>query len=130
MSEPEWVTRSVVDQLHDEQIKKNTGLEGTRDEGLLESALNNPKNAYFYDNETDIYKLATIYVFSIAANHAYNDGNKRTAFITASTFLYLNNVELNVDDESIITMMPKVGEGKISKDEFAQWLAENSKEIN
>ena len=48
-----------------------------------------------------ISHISAIYLFYLAAGHCFNDGNKRTAFLTTSTFLILNNYSTNYDEDKI-----------------------------
>ena len=129
MSEPNWVLRAVVDEIHDEQIRKDNNRSGILKENELESALNRPINAYYYDGERDLFILAAQYVFGIARNHAYVDGNKRTAFATAATFLFENNLELKIDEETIIEAIVSVSQNKISIPQLAELFREHSKSV-
>lgn len=65
------------------------GLHGVRDKYLLESALANPQNLYYYQSP-DIYTLAASCAISIIKNHPFLDGNKRTGFLAMDLFLSLN----------------------------------------
>src|SRR3984957_10339990 len=64
-----------------------------RDQGLLASALTRPRNQFIYD-PADIAKLAAANGFGAAQNHAFVDGNKRSAFIATVLFLRLNGWRL------------------------------------
>jgi death on curing protein len=64
---------------------------------LLESAVARPRNHWTY-GETDTVILAVALLLGIARNHPFEQGNKRTAYTAADSFLYLNGYELNVPD--------------------------------
>jgi death-on-curing protein len=49
MSEPLWLTRQMIEAIHDEQLATYGGASGLRDEGMLESALDRPRNKWSYD---------------------------------------------------------------------------------
>ena len=93
MKEPVWVTLALAERLHDKAIAAGGGAFGVRDPGLLQSALDRPKNQYAYGEE-DLFRLAATYAEAIAQNHAFVDGNKRTALTSAIAFLALNGLEL------------------------------------
>ncbi|HZC15513.1 MAG TPA: type II toxin-antitoxin system death-on-curing family toxin, partial [Caulobacteraceae bacterium] len=61
-----------------------------RDAGLLISALGKPRNHWFYEGKRDAVSLAVTLLFGIARNHAFEQGNKRTAFEAALIFLLAN----------------------------------------
>ena len=91
MKEPEWVLRETVFVLHEQSLAQFGGAAGIRDEGLLDSALSRPENA-FACGKPALFTLAAGYAFGLAKNHPFTDGNKRTAFVTAVLFLELNGL--------------------------------------
>ncbi|OBA75969.1 death-on-curing protein [Mycobacterium sp. 1554424.7] len=72
------------------------------DYGLLDAAVARPRATVFgVDAYPDHLSKAAALMQSLARNHALADGNKRTAWAAAWTFLYINGIELgefNVDD--------------------------------
>lgn len=84
MTEPVWVSLSVVLAIHDEQPAEHGGQTGIRDQGLLESALDRPRNQFNY-GETSIAELAASYAFGFSRNHPFMDGNKRTSLVVADS---------------------------------------------
>ncbi len=125
MKEPKWVLRSVVDASHDAQLNEHGGASGVRDSGLLESALDRPKNQFSY-GEVDICALAAAYAFGIARNHPFVDGNKRTAFMVAYVFLSINGLKLATDEINATKSMLALSSGNMSESDFAGWLRANS----
>jgi death on curing protein len=75
--EPEFLTREIVDAIHQEQIETYGGLHGVRDENALESAISAAQNVYHYGGG-DIFEIAAAYAYHLAESQAYFDGNKRT----------------------------------------------------
>jgi death-on-curing protein len=118
---PRWILESSVLAMHDEQIAEHGGLAGIRDLPLLQSALARPQNLEAYGSP-DIADLAAAYAFGIARNHAFLDGNKRTAWVVAETFLLKNGYELIASDRDGVTAMLSVADGTMSEPEFAIWL--------
>jgi death-on-curing protein len=116
-----WVDLQVVLAIHDEQIAEHGGTSGVRDRGLLESALARPQNLVAY-GDPDLADLAVAYAAGIARNHPFVDGNKRTAWVVAETFVELNGREIDVDDASLYPEMLALAEGRIEEKEFAAWL--------
>lgn len=90
MKEPIWLQKNAVIAFHEMLLAEHGGPAGVRDEGLLESALGKPINQFYYEQTTDIFELATTYAIGIMQNHPFVDGNKRTAFVSAKTFLARN----------------------------------------
>jgi death-on-curing protein len=116
-----WITESSVLAIHDEQIAEHGGLAGVRDLPLLQSALARPQNLEAYGNP-DIADLAAAYAVGIARNHAFLDGNKRTAWVVAETFLLKNGYELIAGDRDGVMTMLAVADGTMSERELAIWL--------
>ena len=103
MSGWQWVTATAVYAIHERQLDEHGGLDGVRDENSVESALARPQNLAAYESP-DAAALAACYAVGIARNHGFADGNKRTAWAAAWTFLYINGFELgefDVDDAEI-----------------------------
>ena len=65
MSEPVWINKAALMLAHRQALAEYGGLEGIRDEGLLESALARPKNLYAYEGIKDVSRLAVSYVVGI-----------------------------------------------------------------
>jgi death-on-curing protein len=129
MTEPKWVTRQQVEFIHEAVIEMGGGSHGLRDAALLESALARPQNQHAY-GENDTFQLAASYAEAIARNHAFVDGNKRTAFYAASDFLEQNGHELQAAKGiEHAEMMEQLGQGKISREDAAAHLREHSRQI-
>ncbi|MGB7125893.1 MAG: type II toxin-antitoxin system death-on-curing family toxin [Methylovirgula sp.] len=125
MNEPIWIAKAAVLALHEEQLAEHGGPSGLRDEGLLDSALDRPKNQFSYGNP-GIYDLASAYAHGIAKNHPFLDGNKRASFVVCETFLNLNDCDLTAMDEKALLAWMAMVEGEITEAELAQWLRTNS----
>lgn len=126
MTPPEWLEVEVVLAVHDETLAIDGGASGLREAGLLESALERPKNRYFYDGVDDICALAASYGVGMAKNHPFADGNKRTAFIAMATFLVINGRALTASQEDATVTMLSVAAGDIDTDMLADWIRRNS----
>ena len=121
--EPEWIALELALAIHDRQLAEHGGGAGTRDEGLLESALARPINAWAYGTD-DLASLAAAYAFGVARNHPFIDGNKRTAWVLARLFLQLNGPILDFQPAHAIRTMLALAAGETSEDEFAAWFRE------
>lgn len=129
MTEPKWVTRPQVEFIHRAVIDIGGGSHGMRDVALLESALARPQNQHAY-GETDTFQLAASYAEAISRNHAFVDGNKRTAFYVAVDFLELNGFQLEAAQGfEHVEMMEQLGQGKITREQAADHLREHSTKI-
>jgi death-on-curing protein len=129
MMHPKWVTRQLVELIHESVIEIGGGAHGLRDVALLESALARPENLHAY-GEVDIFRLAASYAEGIARNHAFVDGNKRTAFFVASDFLEQNGYELrSAVEHEHADMMVELGQGNVSRENAAEHLRKHSLQI-
>ncbi len=128
--EPKWISKEQVLRIHETTIEQQGGLSGVRDEGLLESALAHPENFYAY-REQDIFELDAAYAEGIARNHAFVDGNKRTAYETADLFLYKNGHDLGIKDEKEqIAFFENFAAGHVSREEMAEFYRQNTRKID
>lgn len=121
-----WLEKVLVLMLHDRQIAEHGGSGGLRDEGLLESALSRPQQLYAYgDPMPDLAAQAASLAYGIAKNHAFVDGNKRSAYVCYRTFLALNHAILEASPEDKFTTILALAEGHMSEVEFAGWLRDH-----
>jgi death-on-curing protein len=123
--EPVRLVDQIVLALHDDLLAQHGGMYGLRDRGLFESTLARARHRWEYGETEDIFELAAAYGFGIAKNHAFNDGNKRTAFQSMYTFLGLNGHEIDADEVDVVAVMIGVAEGSMSEAQLATWLREN-----
>jgi death-on-curing protein len=123
MSEWIWLRLDVVRALHDRQLAEHGGPSGIRDPGALESALARAQNLVAY-GEPDAAALAASYAFGLARNHAFVDGNKRTAWVAARLFLDLNECTLKFDKAEATRIMLALAAGELGEEELALWLRE------
>jgi len=101
-------------------------MKGLRDESLLLSALAHPQNLAAYGTP-DVADLAASYAVGIARNHAFIDGNKRTALVAAAgVFLPLNGYKLTASDGETVRVMLSVADGSMPEEELASWFRTHS----
>jgi death-on-curing protein len=82
VSEPVFLTVDDVLQLHEDALEADGGAAGLRDRGLLESAVHAPQASFGGQWLVgDLFDMGATYMFHIACNHAFLDGNKRTALL-------------------------------------------------
>lgn len=125
--EPKWLSRVVVDAIHNDQLREHGGLPGVRDENVLESALARPQQKWHYADDVDMPTLASAYAFGLVRNHPYRDGNKRIGFLAMVTFLGVNGYELTAGDAEVVAEILSLAAGDVSEDEFAAWVREFSR---
>ena len=130
MSEPVWIDKTVILLLHAQALAEHGGSEGVSDNALLESALARPKNLFAYEGVVDLPRLAARYVFGIARNHPFVDGNKRAAFMALALLLALNGCRLRADQVEAVRTMFGVAAGEITEDELTNWIGRNMIQTN
>lgn len=119
-----WIDSKVIHAVHEEQLSEHGGALGTRDAGLLESALSRPLQLAAY-GQPDVSDLAAAYGYGLAKNHPFVDGNKRTSFVAVELFLALNGWSLNATDVDCVLTMLALAAGELSEEGFAAWLRTN-----
>lgn len=124
MSEPFWLTRRMIVAIHDEQLVIHGGASGLRDEGMLESALDRPKNRWAYE-KADLAELAAAYAFGIARNHPFVDGNKRTSLLAPYTFLGVNGIDFIASEAEAAAIILSLAAGEVSEAGLARWIRDN-----
>ena len=124
MTAPEFLERDVVLFLHDQALREYGGIHGVKDEGLLDSALGRPLNKFAYADPPgpDLFDLAAAYAFGIASNHAFNDGNKRTAWGCCVLFLKANGCSLRVATPDVVEQVIALVERRVDEATFAAWV--------
>ncbi len=107
--------------VYEQLVAEHGGDVGVRNLGLLDSALAAPRHHYTY-GERDIFVLAAAYAYGITRNHPFIDGNKRTAFLAAYTFLGINGWGLNAPEEQVVQMVVGLSDRSVVPEAFAEWL--------
>jgi len=118
----DYLTVIEVLMIHDDQIERYGGRAGVRDRGLLEAALFRPQTGYY----ADLIEEAAALWESLAQNHPFIDGNKRTAFAVTYTLLAINGTRITADAEDTYAFIIGLYEtGTFSMDQLAIWLRAN-----
>ena len=120
-AEPIWIHRGALLAIHDRLLADYGGPAGLRDEALLDSVLERPKQKWRYEH-ADIFTLAAAYAFGLAKNHAFIDGNKRIAFMAAYIFLSRNGYDLEAEEADVVIAVTSLAAGTMTENEFAAWL--------
>ena len=110
-------------QIHQNQLDHFGGTPGIRDFGAIESALAMPEagmgDEYFHK---DKFEMAAAYLYHLAQNHGFVDGNKRVAFYAALLFLAWNDVVVDAADPKLIQWVLGTASGNKDKKEIAAFF--------
>jgi death-on-curing protein len=117
-----WVPAHLAIIWHERLIKQFGGAPGLRDFGLLEGALDRPKNLAAYNPEAIVEQLAALYGVGVAKAHAFVDGNKRIAFAVMVAFLKAHGQVLDATEADATATMLDVASGAIREDTLEIWL--------
>ena len=96
-------------------------MRGVRDLAAVDSALARPRNLFAYGKPDDA-ALAAAYAFGLCKHHGFLDGNKRTAYVVAETFLDLNGYTMEAPDEAVVGTMLAVASGVLPEEQLAKWF--------
>ena len=120
----DYLTLPEVLAIHADQIDRYGGSPGVRDPGLLEAALYRPQTGYY----ADLVEEAAALWESLAQNHPFVDGNKRTAFAAAYTFLAINGAHLTADAGKTYAFISGLYEkGAFAFEALVPWLRQHVK---
>ncbi len=123
---PRFVSLDRVLAIHARQLAEFGGLAGVRDAGLLESALAAAEASFGGRYlHADLAEMAAAYLFHIARNHPFFDGNKRVAAAVAVVFLEQNGLQFKADAEAFADMVLEVARGHVDKPPIAEFLRSN-----
>lgn len=121
MNKPIWIDNSDCIAFHNELLAWFGGLDGIRDEGMLDSALNRPLQLFHYSEPT-LFELAAAYATGLVKNHPFLDGNKRSGFMAAALFLEINGYSFQAPEEEAVIMTRDLAAGNTTEKAYAEWL--------
>ena len=112
--------------LHSALVAQSGGLDGLRDEGLLDSALNVPFQTFA---EQDLYptvlEKAVRLGYGLICNHPFLDGNKRIGTHVMLVFLEINQLSLSYEDEELISTILQTASGMLDYNGLLNWVKEH-----
>jgi death-on-curing protein len=109
--------------MHHELCRQTGGMDGLRDEGLLESALAAPFQSF---DGIDVYltieQKAARLGYGLTENHPFIDGNKRIGCHTMLVFLMLNGIDLSYSQQELAAVFWGVASGAVNYEELLVWV--------
>jgi death on curing protein len=124
VAERVFLTLDEVLAIHADQIRRYGGSHGVRDVGLLSSALAMPEASVGGVHvHTSLAEMAAAYLFHIARNHPFVDGNKRAALAAVLAFIWLNDQRLEADDDELVELVMGIAAGRLGKADAAVFIS-------
>ncbi|MCL4377151.1 MAG: type II toxin-antitoxin system death-on-curing family toxin [Actinobacteria bacterium] len=123
MKNTSYLSLDVVLAIHEEMVDKFGGSHGIRDLGLIQSAVAKPQSSFGgEDLYQSIFDKAAALFHSLMFNHAFIDGNKRTAMVSTARFLYVNGYNLEISKREFVAFPLEVENKHLSIEEISKWL--------
>ena len=127
MEPPRFLSVEEVLELHRQGIALYGGELGTRDHGLLESAVLSPQQTfggeYLYPS---LFEMAAAYWFGLVMNHVFMDGNKRVGLRAADVFLALNGLDLTLTEEEAVDLTLRIALHQVEREELVTRIEQNT----
>lgn len=121
------LTTKQVISIHSSLIEATGGMDGVRDMGLLESALEAPFQTF---GGKDLYpaliQKAARLGHSLISNHPFVDGNKRIGIHTMLVFLAANGVEIECTQKELIDVGLSLADGTMNAEKLLIWLSSHN----
>ena len=118
-----WLSKNQVIYLHSELIKATGGLDGLRDDNLLQSALLSPMQTY---NSVELFPSlidkAVRLACGLTQNHPFIDGNKRIGAHTMLVTLKLNGISLSYTQQELSSVFLELASGEIAYEKLKVWV--------
>ncbi len=114
--------------LHSDTMSREGGLSGIRDHGLLDAAIAMPRQQFGgeYLHPT-VPAMAAAYLYHLAQNHPFHDGNKRVAVMAAYVFLDVNGWDLDITPAELESVTRGVASGEMKKDDLITWMEQHAR---
>jgi death-on-curing protein len=119
---PEFVRSDVLRNVHDRLIERYGGIAGLRDENALESAIGRPRSLMDFGGVTSIPQLGAALAWALMRNHAFADGNKRSAFAAMDIFFEINGYRLTCNEVEETAMVLRAAASEISEEAWTTWV--------
>ena len=117
------LTKKQIVEMHEMLIEYTGGMKGIKNQALLDSAINNPFQTFMGEElYPTMQKKAASLCYGLINNHALHDGNKRIGVLAMLTFLELNGIAIDCDDEELIDLGLSIASGKYDQNDILIWI--------
>lgn len=111
--------------IHQRVVAKTGGTPPVLNVDQVDSAVAQPRMAFGgQDLYPSIAEKAAALAFSLSLNHPFQDGNKRTAFMSMWMFLSRNGYRLNATIDESETAFIGIASGEWGREMFTDWVRE------
>lgn len=118
-----WLSDKQIKYLHSKLIKATGGLDGLRDDNLLQAALLSPLQTYSSSELfPTVVEIATRLACGLTQNHPFVDGNKRIGAHAMLVTLKLNGISLSFTQQELSNMFLRLAASEISFTELNAWV--------
>lgn len=124
---PRWIEEIEVVEINKRLLAATSEPHSLLDVGKLSSAVARPRQLLAYRVDADIFDLAAEYVFGVANNHPFLNGNKRTAYATAAVFLRLNGLSPKGRRKDAVSLVVALVIKTASTADMADWFRNTSR---
>lgn len=109
--------------LHEQLIQQTGGIQGIRDRGLLDAAVNVPFQSFGgRELYPSIEQKAARLGSGLVQNHAFLDGNKRIGAHAMLVFLAINDIHLSYEQEELVDLFLSLASGNKKYPDVLQWI--------
>ena len=125
-----YLTAEQVLFIHARLIAETGGEHGVLDLGLLQSAVARPQASFDgQDLYPGLFSKAAALLESLIGNHAFVDGNKRTAITAVGLFLRLNGYRLTASNQELEDFTLHCAQHLVSLDQMILWFESQSESV-
>ena len=118
-----YLTKEQIIYLHKQLIKEFGGIEGIRNDNLLESAIASPFQTFsLKELYPTIEEKAARLGYGLVSNHCFIDGNKRIGAHAMLVFLALNDIQLDFTQEELIQIFLDLASGNSDYNTLLVWI--------
>lgn len=118
-----YLTKDELISIHDQILKESDGTPGLLSLGNLNLCAESPQRViYDFEPHTTLFEKAASLMYEINKLHPFLDGNKRTGFIAADTFLRSNGYRLIVDQTEAVKISIDISICSVEIEEISKWV--------
>lgn len=123
-----YLTAEQVLFIHARLIAETGGAHGVLDLGMLLSAVARPQATFDgRDLYPDLFSKAAALLESLIGNHAFVDGNKRTAITAVGVFLQLNGYRMTSSNHELVDFTLQCAQHLLPLNQMVGWIENHSK---